>query len=122
MAMTLTLFMVTVANTNSFAQKADKYDECKIKVSATCNGCKTKIEKNIAFEKGIKDINVDLKTKIATIKYKKDKNNPDNLLKAVEKLGYNAEIVKSKNNTIKNSKKCNELVPCRKKSCKEKKG
>ncbi|MCD4774253.1 MAG: heavy-metal-associated domain-containing protein [Bacteroidales bacterium] len=119
--MIIALFMITAINTNVSAQKAEKYDECKIKVSATCNSCKAKIEKNIAFEKGIKDVTVNLETKVATLKYKSDKTNPEKLLKAIEKLGYKAELVKPIKATEK-LKKCNEPVPCRKKKCGDNKG
>ena len=117
-AMIIALFLITAINTNVSAQKAEKYDECKIKVSAECNSCKDKIEKNIAFEKGIKDVNVDLETKVVTLKYKPDQTNPEKLLKAIEKLGYKAELVKSEDKATGDSKKCNDPSPCKKsKSC-----
>jgi len=117
-AMIIALFLITAINTNGSAQKTEKYDECKIKVSATCNSCKEKIEKNIAFEKGIKDVNVDLETKVATLKYKPDQTNPEKLLKAIKKLGYKAELVKSEDKATGDSKKCNDPSPCKKsKSC-----
>lgn len=91
----IAFFMLTVLNSNTLAQKAKKYEECKIKVSATCNSCKEKIMKNIAFEKGVRDIHVDLDTKIATIKYKIGKTNSEKLIKAIEKLGYSAKLINS---------------------------
>ncbi len=62
-------------------------------MSMTCESCKKKIERDIAFEKGVKDITVDLTKKTVTIKYKAEKNSDDKLLKAVEKLGFEAKIV-----------------------------
>ena len=118
--MLITLFIITMANLNSFAQEVKKYDECKIKVEANCNSCKAKIEKNMAFEKGIKNVNVNLDTKVATLKYKTEKTSPEKLLAAVQKLGYKAELVKPIKATEK-IKKCNEAIPCRKKKCGDKK-
>lgn len=120
-AMIIALFLITAINTNVSAQKAEKYDECKIKVSATCNSCKDKIEKNIAFEKGIKDVNVDIETKVATLKYKPDQTNPEKLLKAIEKLGYKAELVKCNDKATGDHKKCNSTVPCKETKCCDKK-
>ena len=118
--MIIALFMITAINTNTFAQKVEKYSECKIKVSATCNSCKAKIEKNIAFEKGIKDVNVDLETKVATLKYKSGKTNPEKLLKAIEKLGYKAKLVKCNDKATIDNEKCDDPSPCNA-SCSDKK-
>lgn len=57
-----------------------------------CDNCKKKIEKNMAFEKGVKEIKVDVKSKTVTVTFKSDKNTPEDLKKALEKLGYNSEI------------------------------
>lgn len=61
-------------------------------VSMTCEKCKKKIEKNIAYEKGVSDMTVDLQTKTVTIVYRKDKTSTENLQKALEKLGYTVSI------------------------------
>ena len=119
--MAIVLFMVTAVNTNSFAQEAKKYDECKIKVEANCNSCKAKIEKNMAFEKGIKDVNVDLETKVATLKFKTEKTSPEKLLAAVQKLGYKAKLVKSDTKVKSDLNKCNDPAPCKKTNSKSKK-
>lgn len=61
-------------------------------VSMTCENCKKRIEKNIAFEKGVTDMKVDLPAKTVEIEYKKDKTSVENLQKALEKLGYTVSI------------------------------
>jgi copper chaperone CopZ len=81
----------------AFAQdqpKDDKTATMKCWVSMTCENCKAKVEKNIAYEKGVKDLQVDLPSKIVTIKYRTDKTSPEKLTKAIQKLGYKAEVVK----------------------------
>lgn len=88
------LFMISLTQI-SVAQDADAgLEVVKIKAKVDCNGCKTKIEKNIAFEKGVKYVNADVKTKIVTVKYKKGKNTDKKLVAAVQKLGYGGEVVK----------------------------
>gem|GEM_PF-316671 len=74
-------------------KKKDNQKTMKAWVSMDCENCKAKIEKNIAFEKGVKSLEVDLKTKTVTIDYRTDKTNPQKLEKAIEKLGYTAEII-----------------------------
>lgn len=57
-----------------------------------CQNCQSKIEKNIAFEKGVTDIQCDLDNKLVTITYKADKTNPENIVKGFEKIKYKAEV------------------------------
>ena len=60
-----------------------------------CKGCCDKIMKNIAFEKGVKDLVCDLKTKTVTVTYDADKTNVPTLLKAFEKIGKPAKVKES---------------------------
>ena len=61
-----------------------------------CQGCCDKIMKNIAFEKGVKDLVCDLKDKTVTVTYDADKTDIPTLLKAFEKIGKPAKIKESK--------------------------
>jgi len=58
-----------------------------------CQGCCDKIMKNIAFEKGVKDIVCDLKAKTVTVTYDANKTDVPTLLKAFEKIGKPAKVV-----------------------------
>lgn len=109
-SMTLRMFAQEAANDS-------KYDEVKIKASMTCNSCKESIEKNIAFEKGVKDLSVDLETKTVTIKYNTEKTNPEKLEAAIKKLNFETEILKSgcAHNELK-EQKYQEVKKCCKKS------
>lgn len=51
-----------------------------------CKSCVTKIEKNIPFEKGVKDLKVDMEAQTITVTFRTDKNTEENLRKAIEKL------------------------------------
>ncbi|MDR1653574.1 MAG: heavy-metal-associated domain-containing protein [Prevotellaceae bacterium] len=57
-------------------------------VSLHCAACKSKIEKNISWEKGVKDLSVDLDKKTVTVTYDTRKIDKQTLQKAIEKLGY----------------------------------
>ena len=52
-----------------------------------CNSCVKKIQENIAFEKGVKDLKVCLEDQIVSIKYDAAKTNEDVLKNALVKLG-----------------------------------
>ena len=59
-----------------------------------CESCENKIKGNIRFEKGVKNIITDLKTKTVTIEYDADKTNVQNLIKGFKKIKYEAKEVK----------------------------
>ena len=68
----------------------------RFETSIDCQNCATTILKNVPFEKGVKDVKCDLTTKEVTIQYQKDKNNPEQLKRSIEKLGYTAKEIKDK--------------------------
>lgn len=57
-----------------------------------CQGCCDKIMKNIAFEKGVKDLVCDLDTKTVTLTYDTTKTDLPTLLKAFEKIRKPAKV------------------------------
>jgi mercuric ion binding protein len=88
----LVTMMVFLMNFSGYSQDK-KNAEIKIKTSAVCSMCKDRIEQGLAFEKGIKDVSLDVETKIATVKYNPAKTTPDEIRKAISKLGYDADTV-----------------------------
>ena len=81
----------------SYAKKAKKTAEVTFEVSMHCKKCADKITENVGFEKGVLDLKVDMAEKTVYIKYNPEKTNPDTLKKAIEKLGYSAEIKTTSN-------------------------
>lgn len=63
-----------------------------LNVDLHCQGCCDKVMKNIAFEKGVKDIICDLDTKTVTVTFDADKTNTEALLKAFDKIGKPATV------------------------------
>ncbi len=57
-----------------------------------CQGCCDKIMKNIAFERGVKDLVCDLKTKTVTVTYDANKTDVPTLLNAFDKIGKPAKV------------------------------
>ena len=73
--------------------KKKKTEEVIFLVSMHCDNCKKKIEKNISWEKGVKDLRIDLENKKVTILYNPAENNKEQLKTAIEKLSFTCEIV-----------------------------
>ena len=70
-----------------------------------CEKCEKKVKDNMRFEKGLKDLSTEVKTKIVTITYDADKTNVKNLQAGFKKFNYEAEFVKE---TKKDDKKADK--------------
>lgn len=77
-----------------------------IKTSAICEMCKATLEKDLTFEKGVKSVNLDMKTKVLIIGYVEGKTSPDVLRKRVTMVGYHADEMK------RDPKAYDKLDPC----------
>jgi mercuric ion binding protein len=88
-AFILIVFFVATGKSQEQATTA----EVKIKTSATCDMCKETIEKNLAFEKGIKKSVVDVDSKVVTVTYNPEKTSPEKIRMAISKIGYDADDV-----------------------------
>lgn len=87
-----TLFL---SATNAFAAKNDR-DTVTFNVPMKCHKCQAKIESNIAYEKGVTDLSVNLEEKKVTIVYKKKATDVEKLKAAFQKLGYEVSVVEEK--------------------------
>lgn len=81
---------IILFSTAAFAEKQDvkKVEIVVFNVEMDCQGCVNKIEKNLPFEKGVKNLKVDLKTKKVTVTFKTKATNTEILKKAIEKLDF----------------------------------
>lgn len=59
-----------------------------------CEKCEKKVKDNMRFEKGLKDIATEVKTKTVTITYDAEKTNVKNLQAGFKKFNYEAKFVK----------------------------
>lgn len=71
----------------------DKEKEVKIKTSAICEMCKERIERNLAFEKGVKESSLNLTDKVITVKYNPKKTDVSKIKANIAKTGYDADEV-----------------------------
>ena len=103
----LMAFVLCFTVVNASADNKKKISEVTYKVEMDCSSCVSKITKNIPYEKGVKDLDVDFKAQTVTIKYREDKTNKENLVKALEKLDFKAEEIKESDcNKAKTTKCC----------------
>lgn len=108
----LIITIILFGSTLGFAQDK-KVATIKIKTSAVCGQCKDRIEQGMAYEKGVRDVSLDVDTKIATVKYSTAKTTPEDLRKSISKLGYDADDVPA------DSAAYAKLPPCCKKDTKK---
>lgn len=85
-----TAFTLLFFGLNAQAQ-GKKTETVKIKTSAVCDMCKATIEKGMAYEKGVQNVNLDVASQILTVEYRADKTNVATLKQAVTKIGYDAD-------------------------------
>jgi copper chaperone CopZ len=78
--------------------KEKKTETVVYKTSIDCEACVNKIMSNLPQEKGIKDVKCDLTTKEVTVSFQKDKNNPEQIQRSIEKLGYVAKLTPAQDN------------------------
>ena len=82
----------------------------RFKTSAVCDMCKARLEKSLAYEKGVQAATLDVASKVLTVSYRPDKTTPAALRAAVQKTGYDAD------NLAAETKAYNRLPDCCKKT------
>ena len=82
------------ASSTSTSKKSSK-QTVLLNCDLHCQGCCDKIMKNIAFEKGVKDIVCDLPSKTVTVTFDANKTDVPTLLKAFEKINKPAKVKES---------------------------
>ncbi len=75
--------------------KTDLLTVC-YKTTMDCQNCQATLTNYLKFEKGVKDLKVDLKSNTIKVVYKSGKNTPENLVKGIKKLGYEANPLSEK--------------------------
>jgi mercuric ion binding protein len=83
----LSLFLLQTA---AFAQKKDSFKTVKLQTSAHTEMCKAKIEKTLAYEKGIIESELDRESQILTVKYNPDKTDVKKIIIVITSLGHDA--------------------------------
>lgn len=88
------ILMLTIVFTSGMVS-AQKSETVQIKTSAECGQCKERLEEALNYTKGIVFSELDVETKVLTIKYKKSKITLEEIKKAISEIGYDADEVKA---------------------------
>ena len=99
------LILAIVFSSSAFAQKKE-IKEVKFISKVDCMTCKSKIEKHMAYCKGVKSVIADVETKGVTIGYNASKTDETKLKAELEKTGYGAELIKKSCCSSKEETKC----------------
>lgn len=85
---------IVMAGGETLAKEKGKTEKVvySLNPAPVCQNCVNKIQGNLRFEKGVKDIAVDLKTQSVTITYSADKTDKEKLSSALKKIGYEATV------------------------------
>lgn len=75
------------------AQAQKGTEKVTFKTDIHCENCVSKVNKNIPFEKGVKDVQANLETKEVTVTYDAKKTSKEKLIAAFEKISVKAEEV-----------------------------
>lgn len=93
LAVTASLFFSTPANaqtkevTVKLGAYCDHFDQCETG--------KARLEKELMFTKGVKDIKTDSKALTVTVQYNSKKTSEEKIREAIAKAGYDADNVKA---------------------------
>ena len=88
------VFACVLSVSSVLGQEANsKNEQIEIKTSAQCDQCKQRIEKVLVYEKGIRSADLDVETRVVTVKYNPKKTTPDKIRLAISKTGYDADDV-----------------------------
>ena len=105
----LSITTVAFAQNAQKAQKVQKTQKVQNKtvcfdVNVHCDNCKAKIEKNIAYEKGVKDLDVSVEKKTVKVTYDPSKTDEETLIASLQKIGYVAKVQPENNKAEKKKK------------------
>lgn len=95
-------FLFAVLFTLSFsvaalAQNKSGNETIKIKTTAECDECKERLEKVMAYEKGVKKSTLDVESKILTVVFNPKKTSIEQIRKVISDTGYDADDVPANN-------------------------
>ena len=113
---TITVFLISAASVLVAGEKEVSY-----KTNITCGGCATSIKTAMAKVEGITETNVDVASKVVTVKYDESKVEESNIKTTINKAGYTATVqaknAKPDEAKVGEKKECGSDKSC----CKEKK-
>ena len=98
--------LIAFSSSNVNAQKVKKKETIVIRTSSECDMCKERIEKEMAYTKGVLSATLDVEKAELTAIYKPHKTTPKKIREAISNLGYDADTIKA------NKEAYNQLPNC----------
>ena len=103
----IAMAMFTAMSVNAQkAEKANKWQKVTIQTNGSGKEVKDKMEKSLAYEKGVKDVDYDVTTSKVTITFNSEKTSVQQLKDAIVKLGYKVDVAPAKGCSKSCSKSC----------------
>ena len=87
------ILAISIASAQDAKPKSNKETVTFFVENMDCSGCVKAIEKQLAFEKGVTDIQCDLPTKTAKISFRTDKTDTKKLIASFKKIGKIAKVL-----------------------------
>lgn len=87
--------ILTLSLSSICASAFEKPVASVVRTNRVCEKCKYNLGRNIVFEKGVRDVVVDVEKKLITIKYDSSKTNLANLKKYIVSIGFDADELKA---------------------------
>lgn len=87
-------FLVAALVFVGVASAQKKVESATIKTTIQCSQCEARIMKNIPYEKGVRDVKVDIDKQTVWVEYDAAKTDIAKIRVAIAKLGYDADGVK----------------------------
>ena len=84
----MTALMAFSVSLSAGPKKKVEIKEVTFSVHLHCQNCVNKVQENISFEKGVKDLKCSLENQTVFVKYDAAKTSEQTLKAAIEKLGY----------------------------------
>jgi cation transport ATPase len=106
LATAIIITIITFGSSNVSAQKDKKKETIIIKTSTECTMCKERVEKEMAYTKGIMSATLNVEKAELTVVYKTHKTTPEKIRITISNLGYDADSIKA------NPKAHNKLPEC----------
>lgn len=102
----LTVLMLLIFSCSMSKNTDTNKETVSIQTNAECGMCKEKIEGKLNYEKGIVFAELDVPSKVLTVKYKKEHISLDQIRIIISELGYDADDVKANKNAQNNLPAC----------------
>lgn len=99
------LILMFFVQIDSTAQ-SNELKTAEIKTSAVCEVCKERIEGKVSKLDGVREVNLDVDTKMLKIKYDESKIKLEEIRITISNLGYDADDVKRNPKAYKKLPKC----------------